>query len=58
MSMLLWLSFAVACLVSFVVWVGNLNVASSISDAPRGIWLLRGAWGVFLALVVLKLVMG
>ena len=55
MNLALWLSFVVACCASLVVWLSNLKVSSSADDPLEGALWLRWTWGIFLTLVLVKL---
>jgi hypothetical protein len=55
MNILIWPFFVFAIVVSFVVWVANLKVASSTTDPVVGVNLLLASWGAFLLLLFVKL---
>jgi len=52
-----WMAFLVAVVASVVVWISNLKVASSSTEAQSGEVLLRWVWGVVIGLALLKLMM-
>jgi len=55
MNILLWMSFIAAIVMSVIVWVGNLKIASDVKQPVDGIVWVYVSWGVFFMLILLKL---
>jgi hypothetical protein len=55
MNILLWMSFIAAIVMSFVVWVANLKIASDVNQPVDGVGWVYLTWGAFFVLSLLKL---